>query len=146
MSAHAGDDYLSRFPQPLEKVGYEGVELALARRSGAARVYVGGELNWEKEPIVERSAVRLGVELDPTLSGPLAGPRPFAAFDLRMTDKAVRLEGTGVAGVVVPAASFRLRFGAQGHFGPSGLGQLRRTEEEFLGIGLHIETGRSPLP
>lgn len=146
-SSHLGDDILDRFPQEVEKVGYEGFELTLARTFfPALRGYVGGEFNWEKEEIVERTAARVGLELDPTLAGPVRRVAGFVAADLRMTEKTERVEGTAVAGVVLPIGAVRFRVEARGHVGPSPFGQFRLVDEPYVGLGLRIETGRAPVP
>lgn len=144
-SSHLADDYLRRIDADLEdldQISREGVELILARRPAPGlRIYAGGRANFHSNELAEETSARFGVEWDPGGgAGRGLGAWPFLAGDVRATDHATGLGGTGTAGVLLRLPGQVLRLEARGHFGPSSIGQLTHaTDETFLGLGLRLE-------
>lgn len=141
MSSHLGDDFVRRFEPTFTQVSQEGFELLFARRLGGAfRLYAGGDWNFNlsDEAVVERKLARWGLEFEP---GARDGGRwfwPFAAADFRLSDLTDEVAGTAIAGAAFRVGTVGLRLEGRGHFGPSPMGQLRRFDETFWGLGLRI--------
>lgn len=140
LSSHLGDDFARRFGVGERQVSMEGVELLVARRFGPTlRAYVGGEANLHANDDIERTAGRVGLELDRGTAARDLSPRPYAALDLRMNAEVERLEGALVAGIAFRLRGARVGLEARGHFGPSAMGWLRDLEESYWGLGLRVE-------
>lgn len=141
-SAHLADDFVRRFEPELTQHSRDGLEAAVARRLPGAglRLYLGGRYNFHANPGVHESAARAGVEWDPgeRVRGE-GGVWPFAAADFEIRDNTDEVAGTGSAGVLVRIAGQAFRLEARGHFGPSPMGQLSRTDDRFAGLGLRID-------
>lgn len=141
LSSHFGDDFVRRFDPPFRQVSQEGFELLLARRfARAVRLYGGGEWNFNlsEEVVAERGAARWGLEYDPGAADGRRKVWPFAAADFRIESLTDEVAGTGTAGVAFRVGGVGLRLETRGHFGPSPMGQLRRFDETFWGLGLRI--------
>lgn len=142
MSSHFGDDFVDRFDPELRQVSQEGFELLAARRfARGVRLYAGGEANFNRsdESRVERTAARWGLEYDPGRVDAARRAWPFVAAGFRLTSLTDEVAGTGVGGVAFRVGGVGLRLETRGHFGPSPMGQLRRFDESFWGVGLRIE-------
>jgi len=141
VSSHIGDDFLRRFPTPGGQVSRDGFEFLLARRFlHGARAYLGLDYNFHVNEGVERSAARGGIEWNPhSVSHRRRLAWPFAAADFQLASKANRLAGTGSAGVLFDVNGKEISLELRGHFGPSPMGQLRNTDENFIGIGLRVK-------
>lgn len=141
ISSHFGDDFVRRFDPPFQQMSQEGFELLLARRlARGVRLYGGGEWNFNlsNESVVERTAGRWGLEYDPGTVDRRRSVWPFAAADFRIESFTDEVAGTGVAGIAFRVGGVGLRLETRGHFGPSPMGQLRRFDETFWGLGLRI--------
>lgn len=155
VSSHIGDDFLARFEARSSQFTRDGVELAVARRlrvPRGLRIYASGTWNYHVNPGVPETEGAFGIEWDPAPSrsaGARAAPRsdrsdgldawPFAAVDLRFTDRTRGPGATGAAGAALRVGDTLLRLELRGHTGPSALGQLRGTDETFVGLGLRVE-------
>lgn len=143
VSSHIGDDFLARFAAPGDgQFTRDGVELVAARSFGRVRAYGSGTWNFHVNEGVPEVEGAFGLEWDPGPSD--ASPTgfaawPFAAVDLRFSDRTRGPASTGVAGATLRVRGTLLRLELRGHAGPSPLGQLRGTDETFLGLGLRIE-------
>lgn len=142
MSSHLGDDFISRFDPRLQQVSQDGFEAVIARRFlRDLRVYGGGEWNFNLSSldVVERGTGLWGIEYDPGWRDNSRHVWPFAAADFRISSLTNEVAGTGVGGVAFRVGTVGLRLETRGHFGPSPMGQLRRFDENFWGLGLRIE-------
>lgn len=152
VSSHVGDDFVARFDAPGGQFTRDGVDLVLARRIRGVRIYGNGTWNVHVNPGVPDAEAAFGVEWDP---GPSAAPTaqarrrgtaspglaawPFVALDLRVTSRSRGPGTTGAVGAALRVSGTRLRLELRGHAGPTALGQLRGTDETFVGLGLRVE-------
>lgn len=154
VSSHFGDDFVARFDPPPRQSTRDGLELLAARRLPAdLRVYVGGAWNFHRNPGVERTGLRAGLEWNPaparrdgaaTRGGTgdgEGGPDlwPFAAVDLRTTSRTDRAALSAAGGLALRVVGTTLRAEVRGHTGPSPMGSFRERDETYLGLGLRVE-------
>ncbi|MFZ5471438.1 MAG: DUF1207 domain-containing protein [Myxococcota bacterium] len=136
VSSHLGDDFIARFESFPRKILRDGVELLVAHVfSLGARAYAGGDFNFHRSPQVEQAVARAGFEFEPSRELPLGLLLPVFGFEGRL-DTQGRGTAIGTAGFSLRWLQSTVRLHLRGHYGPSPVGQLRRANETYLGLGL----------
>lgn len=141
-SAHVADDFIRRFDAPPGQHSRDGFEAVVARRLPSAdlRLYLGGRHAFHANPGVPESAAKAGAEWDPgDRRDARSGAWPFAAADVEARQGADGVAGTAVGGLRARIRGQDFRLEARGHLGPTPMGQLKGTDESFVGLGLRID-------
>jgi len=140
LSSHIGDDYLNRFPGPVEQTSKDGFVGDLAYRvNDAVRVYGGADLNFHTNLFMSRGSLRGGVEFEDIVEGEEDAYWPFLAADAEYFSLSEDVGVNVTGGIGFRVRGRLMKAEARGHFGVSAMGQFREAEESFFGLGIRIE-------
>jgi hypothetical protein len=142
-SSHLGDEFLLNRQPERVNLSFESVELIISQEVGLARLYVGGEKFFAREP--EELASRLahaGAELRPFVSD---DARIFTAIDLKAVDedewKAAWSVRAGIELAHIPDPGHPpdvITLFAEYYDGASPYGQFYRDEIRYWGLGFSL--------
>jgi hypothetical protein len=141
VSSHLGDNVIEQTPEiELTRVSRNGVEATVVRRVvSGLRAYVGGVYNFATAS-TEEVAGRLGLNLD-RMAGDPRGMWPIGSIDLEITDLTESVSMDVIIGLGLRTGAGALQLGITGHLGPTGMGQFRSLDEEYVGLFLRVVTG-----
>lgn len=141
VSSHLGDNVIEQTPAiELTRVSRNGVEVTVIRRvASGLRAYLGGVYNFATAS-TEEFAGRLGLNLD-RMAGDPRGMWPIGSIDLEITDLTERFSMDVILGLGFRTGAGALQLGITGHVGPTGMGQFRSLDEQYIGLFLRVVTG-----
>jgi hypothetical protein len=141
VSSHLGDNYLEQTPEiEFTRISRNGLEATVIRRVvSGLRAYLGGVYNFATTG-TEEFAGRFGLNLD-RMAGDSRGLWPVGSIDLEITDLTEHFSLDVVLGLGFRTGAGALQLGVTGHAGPSGMGQFRTLDEEYIGLFLRVVPG-----
>ena len=141
VSSHLGDNFIEQTPEvEFTRISRNGVEATVVRRVvSGLRAYLGGVYNFATAS-TEEYAGRLGLNLD-RMAGDPRGIWPIGSIDLEITDLTEHFSMDVILGLGFRTGAGALQLGVTGHLGPTGMGQFRSQDEEYVGLFLRVVTG-----
>lgn len=141
VSSHLGDNILEQSPSiEFARISRNGLEATVLRRVvSGLRAYLGGVYNFATAG-TEEWAGRFGLNLD-RMAGDPRKLWPIGSVDFEITDFTEHLSADLIVGIGFRTGPGALQLGVAGHLGPSGMGQFRTLDEEYVGIFLRVVTG-----